>query len=96
MLNPLDKFVAGPFFSVLGWMTRYLNNAYGFIRHGIRVRLYAWYDKLLLGMIALDAVITYDRSIGMREAFVQEATGFLYHFRTHGPPARQGSYGRQM
>ena len=60
-------------FSGLGWMTIYLNNTYRFIRHGIRVViLYAWYI-----MTVLDAVITYDRSIGTREAFVQEAANFV-------------------
>ena len=38
-------------------------------------------DKLLPDMTVLDAVITYDRSIGTREAVVQEAA-CLYHFRT--------------
>ena len=43
-----------------------LNNSYGFIRHGIRVILCTWYDELLIGMIVLDAMIRYDRSIGTR------------------------------
>ena len=64
--------------SGLGWMSVYLNNTYGFIQHGIRVViLYAWYEKLLPGMILLDATTTYDRSIGMREAFVQEEASFV-------------------
>ena len=61
----------------LGWMTIYLNNTYVFSRHGIRVTFYAWYEKLLPGVLVLDAMITYDRSVGTREAFVQEAASFV-------------------
>ena len=54
-------------------MIMHLNNTYGFIRHGLRLILYACYDKLLPRMNALHAMITCDRSIGTRKAFVQEA-----------------------
>ena len=44
----------------------YLNNTYGFIRRGIRGIICDWYEKLLPGMIVLDAMIIYGRSIGTR------------------------------
>ena len=71
-------------------MILYLNNAYGFIRHGIRVTLYAWYEKLLPGMIVLHAMITYHRSFGTRKAFVQEAVSFSYPRATR--PLRQADF----
>ena len=82
----------------------YLSNTYGFIRHGVRVVLYAWYEKLLPVMIVLDAMITYDRSIGTRDAFVQEAATFESFSdprfgsagSARGAPARQGSSGRHL
>ena len=92
-------------FGGLGWRTLYLKNAYGFVRHGFRVTLCAWYENSLHGMIVLHAMIAYDRSIGKRETFVQERQ-VLYHFRTRGSdgsagpargsPARQGPSGRQL
>ena len=65
------------FVSGLGWMTIHLNNTCGFIRQRIRVILYARCEKVLPGMIVLEATITYDRSISTREAFVQEAASFV-------------------
>ena len=86
-------------------MSIYLSNTYGFIRHGIRVViLYAWYEQLLPGIIFLGAMITQDRSIGTREAFVQEAASFVSfsdrRVASAGParraPTRQGPSGRQL
>ena len=77
--------------SEFGWTTTYLNNTYGFIRHGIRVViLHVWYvrEKLLPGMTFLDAMITYHRSIARgRERLSCRKRQVLYPLRTCGSQA---------
>ena len=81
--------------------TEYLHNTYGFIRYVIRVIPNAWYEKLLLDVVVLDAMTTHDRTIGTREAFGQEAVSFVSFSDprvgssspARGAPARQGPSG---
>ena len=83
-------------FRGLKWTTIYLNHTYGQL-HPIRDRvviLLVWYvrEKLLPGMIFLEAVIAYDWSIARgRERLLCGKRQFLYHIRTQGSqtPARQ-------
>ena len=107
LLYPARRVCRLPFVDGLGWMTTYLNNSYGYILPYIRVVLAAWYEKLkpgMMGMIVLDAKVTYDRSIGRREAFVQEAACFVSFSDprvgsagpARGAPARQGPSCRQL
>ena len=56
-------------------MTIYLNNNYGFIRHGdSRGNTVCLVREVTVWLMFLDAIVTYDRSsIGTREAFMQDA-----------------------
>ena len=92
-------------FSRLGWMILHLNNTYGFIRHGVRVTLLCLgYAKLLPGMIVLHDKMPYDRCIGTKEAFLQEAASVVSisdpRVGSAGPArgasARQGPSGKQL
>ena len=87
-------------FGELGWMTVYLNNTYGFIRHGdSRSNSLRLLREVAVWLMFLDTMVTYDRSIGTREAFTQEAARFV-SFSDPGEfrkgPARQGPSGRQL
>ena len=74
-------------FSGLGWMAiLHLGNTYGFIRHGdSRSNTLCLAREVAVWFMFLDAMITYDRSIGTREAFMQEAASFVSFF---GPAGR--------
>ena len=69
----------------------------------LRNSLSLWYEKLLPGVIVLHAMISYDRSIDTREAFVQEAASFVSFSDprvgsarpARGASARHGPSGRQ-
>ena len=67
--------------SGLGWTTIFLNNTYGFIRHGIRVvilympgsrEVTAWHN-----FFGRHDIIRSEYRPGTREAFVQEAASFV-------------------
>ena len=91
--------------SGLGWMASYLNNTYGFIRHGdSRSNALCLIRDVAVWLMFLDAMITYDRSIGAREVFMPEAERFVSfsdpRVGSAGPTceatARHGPSGRQL
>ena len=59
-------------------MPIYLNNTYGFIRHGdSHSNTLCLVREAAVWLMFLDVMMTHDRSIGTREAFMKEAASFV-------------------
>ena len=66
-----------PCFRLLGWMTIYLNNTYGF--RDSRSNSSCLVREVAVWFIFLDAMITYDRSNGTSEAIIIITSPLKHH-----------------
>ena len=81
------------YFSGHGWMTIYLKKTCGFIRHGdSRSNTLCLVRQVAVWSMFLDVMITYDRSIDARNAFMQEVAVSFSNPRVRPARRRHDKY----